>query len=115
MSFPERSNQLGKEGSGGYGLRIKLCMYRVCTTDNKLEFGFNGLYNKNNVLLTQLSRLSLKCPFHLFNGAPKLFEMQSILCVSCVCSLMYTSSTCVQIVSEFERAVLKLYIMFLAS
>ena len=48
-------------------------------------------------------------PEHRFNGAPKLFKMQSILCVSCVCSLMYTSSTCVQIFSAFERAV-----MFLA-
>ena len=35
-------------------------------------------------------------PEHRFNGAPKLFQMQSILCVSCVYYLMYTSSTCVQ-------------------
>ena len=47
-------------------------------------------------------------PEHRFNGAPKLFKMQSILCVSCVCSLMYTSSTCVHIFSAFVRAVLKL-------
>ena len=49
-------------------------------------------------------------PEHRFNGAPKLFQMQSILCVSCVYYLMYTSSTCVQrFFPAFERAVLKVY------
>ena len=49
-------------------------------------------------------------PEHLFNGAPKLIKMQGILCVSCVCSLMYTSSMCVQFFSAFGKAVLKLYV-----
>ena len=49
-------------------------------------------------------------PEHRFNDVPKLFKMQSILCVSYVCSLMYTSSMYVQNVSAFERAVLKLYV-----
>ena len=31
-------------------------------------------------------------PEHQFNGAPKLFKMLSILCVSCVGSLMYSHS-----------------------
>ena len=64
-----------------------------------------------NFLLTHLSRFSkMSFPEHRFNGTPKLFKMRSILCVSYVCSLMYISSTCVQIFSAFEIAVLKLYI-----
>ena len=47
-------------------------------------------------------------PEHLFNGAPNLIKMQSILCVSCVCSLMYTCSMSVHNCSAFGKAVLKL-------
>ncbi len=39
-----------------YGHRIKLCMCRVCTTDNKLEF---GLYFFINTVI----QIFTKCPF----------------------------------------------------
>ena len=39
-----------------YGHRIKLCMYKVCTTDNKLEF---GLYFCINTII----QIFTKCPF----------------------------------------------------
>ena len=61
-------------------------------------------------LLTHPDFHKMSFPEHRFKGAPKLFKMQSILFVYCVCSCMYTSSTCVQIFFAFERAVLKLYV-----
>ena len=61
-----------------YGHRIKLCMCRVCTTDNKLEF---GLYFFINTII----QIFTKCPFlNIYLTVHQSWLKCRVFCVSLV-------------------------------